>query len=376
MTGPTGRENRDLFFWLALRLTPGVGPTRFSQLLRHFHSPEAVFRAPARTVANSISLPPETIAALTRFDWEHIVEEELERIQRLGYKLLTLNDSEYPPRLKKIWNPPPVLWISGEILPADHAAVAIVGSRSATEYGRRTSSRLAAELAGSGINVVSGLALGIDSAAHRGALAAGGRTTGILGCGLNVVYPKINGDLYEEIPRAGAVISEFPLDTTPERWHFPMRNRIIAGLSLAVVVVEAGERSGALITAKLALEENRDVMAVPGRAGSTQNRGAHALLRQGAQLVESGQDIIDVIAPQLERLPPGKNGRSAEKPPAPPDMSDRERDIWESLGDETVHIDALGRQVGLTPHQLAPVLLEMELKGLVKQLPGMRYIKG
>ena len=372
---PREREDRDLFYWLALRLAPGVGPLLFARFLKHFKEPEAVFQASPDQLSRIPRLPKKTAIALGRFDWGDEVLAELRRVRRLGCRLLIWPDEEYPDLLKKTADPPPVLWVLGDIRPQDRAAVAIVGSRQATEYGRVTAVRLAGELAELGVTVVSGVALGIDAAAHQGALRAGGRTLGVLGNGLDQVYPKSNRALYQGIPEAGALLSELPLGTTPEASFFPRRNRIIAGLSVAVVVVEAASRSGALITARLALEENRDVLAVPGRAGSEKSRGTHGLLKQGARLVESGREIVEEVLPQLEGWRPRSADRSLEKISSQPEMTDNELKIWAALGDGTPHMDVLGRQVGLTPARLAPILLEMELKGLVRQMPGLRYTK-
>jgi DNA processing protein len=286
-------------------------------------------------------------------------------------KLVTLNNPVYPFRLKEIHAPPPVLWVAGDFQPEDDLAVAVVGSRAATEYGLKTSGRLAEELGAAGVTVVSGAAVGIDAAAHWGAVNAGGRTIGVLGCGLDVIYPRRNQGLLEKIPAFGALISEFPLGTEPQAGQFPVRNRVIAGLSLAVVVVEADERSGALITARQALEENRDVFAVPGQAGATKSRGTHALLKQGARLVENGRDIIEEIAPQLGL--PGQ--RSQPVRPPQPAMNAEEQGIYVALEDGPLHIDVLSRKTGLPPAQIAAALLHMELRGLIKQLPGTRYMR-
>jgi len=370
--GRTAQSDKEIFHWLALHLVPGIGSVRFSQLLRHFHTPQAVFQASARDLARIPRLPSKTVTALLSFNDFKDVETELDRVRRRGTKLITLHDPSYPSRLKEIHDPPPLLWVDGEFREADQLAVAIVGSRGATEYGREVSFRLAAGLASAGVSVVSGMALGIDAAAHRGAMSTGGRTLAVLGCGVDVVYPTPNRDLYQHIPKQGAVLSEFRLGTKPEPGFFPVRNRIISGLSLGVVVVEAGDRSGALITARLALEQNREVFAVPGRVSSEKNRGSHALLKQGARLVETVQDILEEIAPQLE------SGAEKPRPPEtthPPDLTEDQRRLWGVLSEVPLHVDQIGRQLNLTPARLAPLLLEMELSGFIRQLPGMRYIK-
>ncbi|MBW2060555.1 MAG: DNA-protecting protein DprA [Deltaproteobacteria bacterium] len=360
----------DLFYWLALYLAPGVGAVRFVRLLEHFKAPRAVFQASVAELVRVPRLPLKVATALARFDWAEEVKKELRRVQSLGIKLMTLEDPVYPPRLKEIYNPPPLLWVDGEISEADYAAVAIVGSRGATAYGREASARLAGELASAGVSVVSGMALGIDSAAHQGALKAGGRTLAILGCGVDVIYPKGNGHLFKQIPKQGALISEFRLGTEPEPGFFPLRNRVISGLSLGVVVVEAGSRSGALITARLALEQNREVFAVPGRVASAKSQGAHALLKQGAHLVETAQDVLDEIAPQIGRISPKPKPMASE-----PKLEGEAGRVWEALSGDPLHVDKLGRMTGLTPPRLASLLLDMELNGLIRQLPGMRYTR-
>ncbi|MEW6263590.1 MAG: DNA-processing protein DprA [Thermodesulfobacteriota bacterium] len=382
MADPDRQEDHELFYWLALCLTPGVGPRRFADLRRRFRNPAAVFRASAQDLAQVPGLSEETVKALTRFDWGHKVENEIEQAGRLGVHFVTLEDDAYPVRLKEIPTPPPLLWLKGDLQASDQAAVALVGSRSATEYGLQTAVRLAGELAAAGVTVVSGGALGIDTAAHGGALEAGGRTLCVLGCGLDVDYPRANRALFQRITGQGALISEFPLGTIPQAANFPIRNRIISGLSVAVVVVEAAEKSGALITARLALEQNRDVLAVPGRALAAKSAGANSLLKQGARLVESGQDVLDEILPQLQGLSTGpaltRQPRLPwEKPPAPEpdDLSPDEKNVWAILAGEPAHVDALGRRLGLPPPKLATLLLEMEIKGLVKQLPGQRYTR-
>ncbi|MEW5723592.1 MAG: DNA-processing protein DprA [Thermodesulfobacteriota bacterium] len=365
------KAESSLFHWLALALTPGVGARTYRRLLEAFGTPEAVFQASAADLGRVPRLHRTAREALTRFDRGPRVAEELEAIRRKGFHLVTLPDEEYPARLKEIFDPPPVLWVAGDLRPVDLAAVAIVGSRGATDWGRQTSAQLAGELAAAGVTVVSGAALGIDAAAHKGALEAGGRTIGILGCGLDVVYPRPNQDLLRRIPEQGALITEFPLGTEPKPGHFPQRNRIISGLCVGVVVVEAGEKSGALITARTALEQNREVMAVPGRAGALKSRGTNALLKEGATLIESGRDVIELIGRQLGAAA----AKPAEAPKPGPVLTEDERMVLEALGEEPVHVDALGRKLGLTPPKLAPILLNMELCGLVRQLPGMRYIR-
>jgi DNA processing protein len=382
MSGRVDDNERDLFYWLGLHMAPGVGARTFRRLIEVFGSPEAVFRAGESELSRIPRLPKGTADALARFNWGGLVEKEIADAGKAGIRLIKLNDADYPPRLKEIYDPPPVMWMAGEIVPEDRAAVAIVGSRGATEWGRRTAGKISADLAALGVTVVSGNALGVDAAAHRAALEAGGRTIGVLGCGLDVLYPRPNRDLVERVPRQGAILSEFPLGTEPKPGHFPQRNRIISGLSAAVLVVEAGEKSGALITARMALEQNREVLAVPGRAGSIKSRGTNALLRQGAALVETAQDVLEAVGRQLEvaapapGTKPGRNEATRTKTvPAKPVLTGDEGAVFDILGEEPLHVDDLGRRAGLTPVGLAPILLNMELAGLVRQWPGNRYTR-
>ena len=357
----------DIFHYLALAMAPGVGTTRFAELLRRFKSPRAVFKAPYKELIQVQGVGPDTAKALVRFDWRDQVKAEMERAGQAGYRLITLASDRYPERLKQIPDPPPLLWVDGLMHPPDPPSVAIVGSRAASEYGLATARRLAGELARAGVTVVSGVALGVDAAAHWGALESGGQTIGVLGCGLDRVYPAANRKLFDRIPEAGALVSEYPLGALPKAGHFPRRNRIIAGLSQAVVVVEAAEKSGALITARLALEQNRDVLAVPGRTDALKSRGTNMLLKQGARLVETAADILEDIVPQIEH--------ELVRDEPSPSLTDEERVIMNALSDGDAHIDALARQTGWSTPELTARLLNMEINGLVRQLPGMRYIK-
>jgi len=286
-------------------------------------------------------------------------------------------DERYPAWLGTIADPPDVLYCDGRIEPRDRQAIAIVGSRQATPYGLRMTETLARELSGAGFTIVSGLARGIDAAAHRAALDAGGRTIAVLGCGLDVDYPLGHARLREEIVAGGAVVTEYEPGTAPRAHHFPRRNRIISGLSLGVVVVEAAEDSGSLITARLALEQGHEVFAVPGSIEAPLSRGPHGLLKQGAKLVETADDIIEELLPQMAfPLTPtlslkgrGGNGESS----APPNLSPDERRLWEQMTREPLHLDDLTERSGLTPAAVSGILLGLELKGVVRQLPGQRY---
>ncbi len=282
--------------------------------------------------------------------------------------ILRLKDAGYPKALRATFDPPSVLYVGGELLPDDVQAVAVVGSRHASAYGLSAAEAIARDLASAGVTVVSGLAVGIDSAAHRGALAAGGRTIAVLGCGIDVAYPRRNQKLACEIAKQGAVVSEFNPGTPPEAWRFPRRNRIVAGLSLGVVVVEAGEKSGSLITARLGLEAGRDVFAVPGEIGLARTRGTHRLLREGAKLVECGADVLEEVAPWL--LPPSASGqpRSPDGEPSP-----EARSVLEAFDGSVVHVDRLIARSGLGAARTLEILLDLELRGAVRRHPGMLY---
>ncbi|MDO8545774.1 MAG: DNA-processing protein DprA [Nitrospirales bacterium] len=291
-------------------------------------------------------------------------------------KPLALADDGYPAWLRAIPSPPAVLYCDGRIEPRDRQAVAIVGARQATPYGLRVTETLARELSGAGFTIVSGLARGIDAAAHRAALDAGGRTIAVLGCGLDITYPPEHGRLREEIAQCGAVLTEFPAGTPPKPSHFPQRNRIISGLSLGVVVVEAAEGSGSLITARLALEQGREVFAVPGSIDAPLSRGPHGLIKQGAKLAETVDDIIEELLPQLElplTLPSPRRGEGKFSDLT--GLSEVEQVVLAVMSRDPLHLDDLTGRSGLTPGGIAGILLGLELKGVVRQLPGQRYYR-
>jgi len=290
-------------------------------------------------------------------------------------KLIALAADGYPAWLRAIADPPAVLYCDGRIEPRDRQAVAIVGARAASPYGLRVTETLARELSGAGFTIVSGLARGIDAAAHRAALDAGGRTIAVLGCGLDVTYPPEHGRLREEIAQCGAVLTEFPAGTPPKPSHFPQRNRIISGLSLGVVVVEAAEDSGSLITARLALEQGREVFAVPGSIDAPLSHGPHGLLKQGAKLVETVDDIVEELLPQLETAGVPTQQPMPFKAMEPPALSPEERRVWGQMSRDPLHLDDLTERSGLTPAVVAGILLGLELKDVVRQLPGQRYYR-
>ena len=358
-------ETKDLYHWVALSMAPGVGSVLFKRLTEAFGSPEGVFHATAKDLERVEGIGPKVISCLKRFGWKAQVAKELRGVEKTGARLVTWNEEEYPRSLKEIYDPPPLLYVRGSLTPEDQKAVAVVGSRYPTTYGQMYAQRIAMGLSRRGVTVVSGLARGVDSAAHGAALTAGGRTVGVLGCGIDVIYPPENGRLLEAVASCGAVISEFPLGTPPDSDHFPIRNRIISGMSLGVVVVEATLRSGSLITARFALEHGREVFAVPGNADSARSAGTNRLIRQGAKLVTGIEDILEEI-----RLPV-----EAEIVPPVPRLTEEETTVYSALGPKAMHIDGVIASTNLPSARVSAALLSLELAGHIRQLPGMRFIK-
>jgi DNA processing protein len=359
--------------WLALSLAPGIGDRTFHRLLRRFGSPERVFTCRRSELGEIPGLKKKTIDAIKSPALRETAQKEIIRLRSLGIQIIQWGTGKYPNYLANISDPPPLLYLKGTLLPEDERAVALVGSRQASAYGLSVCNKICKELAWQGWTVVSGMARGIDSAAHRGALEGGGRTLAVWGTGLDVVYPKENLTLSKEIASSGAILSEFPLGTPPEPGNFPVRNRIISGLSLGVVVVEATVRSGSLITARMALDQGRQVFAVPGPIGRPTVEGAHRLIKEGAKLVESAEDIIEELLPMVDR----KLHREIKTVPIgePPELNEKERQLWELLGMDPLHIDAIARGVDLALAETAELLLRLEIKGLVKQLPGTFFVR-
>jgi len=302
---------------------------------------------------------------------------EIARLQATGTSVMTLGDGDYPQALRWIPEPPPVLYMRGTLRYEDGLAVAVVGSRRPSPYGQLAAQRLSAELAQYGLTVVSGLARGIDSLAHRGALQAGGRTIAVLGSGINVVYPPEHRRLYDAISAQGAVVSEFPCDTKPDRWNFPRRNRIISGLALGTLVVEASDHSGSLHTARHALEQGREVFAVPGRIDVPSSRGTNDLIKRGAKLVAGIDDILEEL-PAAVRLAVGQRGPTSEVTGAPqclPDLTTAEAQVLALVAPEETHIEAVIHASQLPAQVVASILVSLELRGLVRQFPGKFFVR-
>lgn len=357
---------------MSLKLIGELGNRSLLRLINHFGSPEAVLRAGAEELKAVPRLRERVRAVLLAKETIRSPRAEWERLEREGIKLVTIHDADYPANLAAIADPPGVLFLHGTIETRDLVSVAVVGSRAASAAGVAFTEQLAADLARSGVTVVSGFALGIDSAAHRGALKGKGRTLAVLGCGLDIEYPRSNADLRGRIMENGALISEFPLGTPPAPGHFPLRNRIISGLALGVVVVEAAERSGSLITARLAAEQGREVFAVPGMARHFRSVGPHRLLKDGAKLVECAEDILEEIRPLVR--PSWKPDRAKGRALAPVlDLSGEEAALLEILDRNPIHIDEVCRSLQWPISRVMAVLSALELKGAVRQLPGKYF---
>lgn len=361
-----------LHAWLTLHLTEGLGPGTCRKLVSHFGGPEEVLAADEQEILRIRGIGEKTASSLRRRPSPEIVAEEVEKARKSGISLVPWDSAAYPQLLKEIHNPPTMLYVKGRTAALGRSGVALVGSRAASSYGRRVAESLARSLAGHGITVISGMAHGIDAAAHHGALAGGGETIAVLGCGVDVVYPPQNKMLYEEIAGAGAVVSEYPLGTQPENFRFPARNRIISGLALGVVVVEAANRSGSLITAEMALEQGREVFAVPGRIDSVKSAGCHRILQEGAKLVHSVADIVSELPLQMNN---GKTagGESAKGPV--PGLSREEEHVLSCLEVYSQNIEDIIGATGLPARTVNQALLHLELHGLIEVLPGKQYLK-
>jgi DNA processing protein len=359
----------DNFFWIGLKAVPGIGNVTFRRLLEHFDTPEAALKASPTALAGTRGMSPAVVAAITQGEWKRFAEEECQRLEANCVRLVTYLSHDYPKSLFEIPDPPPFLYVKGE-LRSHELSIAIVGSRRATSYGLLTTGKLAEELASHGICVVSGMARGVDTAAHKGALRSGGRSIGVLGCGVDRLYPPENRALFGEMAEKGCLVSEFPLGTLPLAENFPRRNRIISGLSSGVLVVEAAEKSGSLITAQYALEHGRDVFAVPGNISFATSRGSNRLIKQGAKLVDCVEDILEEL--------PNRARTASDIPlfqPAPRTfaLTPKEAAIYELLARSPLHIDDIIAQTELTAGEVSSMLLHLELKGAVTPLPGTHY---
>ena len=359
--------------WFILKSVPGIGNLLFKRLIDRFHSPEIILEANPKELVQVEGVTPRLADRIKHHKMCDSVKLDLDLVMQKGYQIVTMTNSDYPPLLRQIPDPPPFLYVFGR-LDNSSRSIAIVGSRNATRYGILTTRRLCYDLVKLKMTIVSGMALGIDSAAHEGALMGGGNTIAVLGSGLERVYPEQNRKLFYQIAENGAVISEFPLKTEPDAHNFPRRNRIISGISLGTVVVEATKRSGSLITASLAAEQNREVFAVPGSIQSFKSTGTHTLIKQGAKLVEHAGDIMEEFSHLIKT--PGENDElSGDRINKISLLSADEMRVLESLEPYPVHIDDLARMLSMESGKLSSILLQLELKGMVLQSAGKFFSK-
>ncbi|MBV9297799.1 MAG: DNA-protecting protein DprA [Verrucomicrobia bacterium] len=354
--------------FIALNMVPSLGPVRLRRLLETFGSPERILSAKRNELQAVDGVNQAVIDSLV--SWETLVdlEQELARIREFGATVLTLEEADYPTLLHEIHDPPTVLYVWGKLDPRDHHAIGVVGSRRTSHYGLECAKKISYQIAYAGLTVVSGLARGIDSAAHQGALAAKGRTIAVLGTGLHHVYPTENRALAEKIISAGAVVTEFPMETMPDRQTFPMRNRIISGWGFGLLVVEAGVNSGALISASQAVEQGRNLYAIPGPIDRPSSHGSNRLIQQGAKLVMSVEDILEDVQrlfPKAPELLPSK----------PPDLDGDLLTVYEAITSRETSIDEIIQRSGIGAGAATVALLQLEMRRLVKQLPGKYYVK-
>jgi DNA processing protein len=355
----------ELQYWVGFNIVPGIGRVKFSQLEAHFGKMEKAWKAGAGDLKQA-GLDSNTIKTIEVNRPQIDLDNEMEKLGRAGVKAFTFHDSEYPARLKEIYDYPPVIYVKGQLIPQDEWCIAVVGTRRATVYGRQVTEEIVEQLARTKITVVSGLARGIDTVAHRRTLETGGRTIAIFACGLDTVYPGENLNLSRRITSNGALISEYPLGAKPRQDNFPRRNRIMSGMSMGVLVVEADESSGAIITAHIALEQNREVFAIPGSILSPMSRGTNTLIQEGAKLVRNVTDILE----ELNLTASVQQLEMTEMTPA----SETEALLLKQLSFEPVHIDQVCRNSGLPISTVSSNLAIMELQGLVRQISTMNYV--
>jgi DNA processing protein len=368
----------DYIGWLALALTPGLGARTAGKLLREFGSPDAIFNA-SLTALEGQRLPAAVAQALHSRRPLSDAAKELAQVQATGCRLLTWDEPEYPARLREIYDPPPLLYVRGNIELLNRHLISVVGARRPTPYGNQMAERISKDLADRGLVISSGLARGIDASAHKGALSsATGATIGVLGCGIDVAYPKENKKIFEQMEQRGAIISEFPIGTFPAPQNFPIRNRIIAGMALGVVVVEGAQYSGSLITARLAMEFGREVFGVPGHVTQPSSFGPNQLIKQGAKLVTGWEDVVEELpTPVRAELMPVESVSHEERAAlVEGSLSPTERPLYALLSlDEARHVDELVELSGLTSSEVLAALFDMELKSVIRQLPGKQFLK-
>ena len=358
--------------YILLNMVDGLGFKKLESLLKFYAEPSRILNAPKDELAAIEGVGDVVAGKITALKKKEL-DRELKLMDKRGVYAISVFDPNYPQNLKNSYSPPIVIYVRGEIKPEDADAVALVGSRMPSHYGIATCERLGSDLASRGITVVSGMARGIDTAAHTGALRSG-RTIAVLGSGLNQIYPPENKKLADEICGRGAVISEFSMNTPPNRFNFPRRNRVISGLSLGVIVIEAGEKSGALITANFALEENREVFAVPGRIDSKVSTGTNNLLKEGAKLVERAEDIIEEIQSSLKYYNEGREKAKEESAASDVHLTGEEKMMKNLLSYDPIYIDELAQKSNMSVDMVASLLVRLEIKNLIKELPGKNFI--
>lgn len=363
-------EEQQLKYWLAWNRISELGAKRFFKLMEYFGTAEEAWRAKKEEIVKLLNLSPAIAERIFQERDTLEINKELELLERYKTKVLTVKDDSYPERLKEISFPPPLLYYRGSIIPEDRFSISIVGSRKATYYGKMVAENLSKDLSSFGLTIVSGMARGIDTAAHRGALSANGRTLAILGCGIEQIYPPENRKLAEEIESSGAILTEFPFFTKPERQNFPRRNRIISGLSLGVVVVEADEKSGALITADFALEQGREVFAVPGNITSSLSKGTHNLIKQGAKLVNNYADILEELPLQINQKIKEEKSKINKS-----SLTEEEKTVLQVISQEPVHIDQIITSSHFSASKVSEILLQLELKDLIKEIAGKKFVR-
>jgi len=359
------------YHWLSLHLIPGLGNVVFKRLIERFESPEGVFQAALSELMDVEGVRQQVARHIVAKKCTADPEKTLRRVENCGARIIIFEDPDYPQALKEIHDPPMLLYVKGKEIPRNVTHIAIVGSRNPTTYGMKVAEEFGQGLARRRFGVVSGMARGIDSAAHWGCLGGQGFTLAILGTGVDIIYPGSNTKLFHRISQKGAVISEFPLGTPPEPRNFPIRNRIISGLSRGVLVVEATKKSGSLITASLALEQGRDVFAVPGSVNSFKSRGCHYLIKQGATLVENSDEILDELGFNYQFIAKPDTFKEKYLPP----MAASEKSLYDLIGDFPTHIDVIARESKLEPAVVSSTLMRMELKGMIRQLPGKMFVR-
>lgn len=357
--------------WIALNMIPGLGNIISKKLLERFGSPEDIFKAPISELMAVEGLHQKIAKRIAKKEFSTDPSEELKRVEQFGARVITYSDPSYPPMLKEIHDPPILFYMKGKDIPRSLPLVALVGSRNPTHYGLKVAEEMGQALAKRGLGIVSGMARGIDSAAHWGCIKGRGFTIAVLGTGVDVAYPSSNQKLRGRITESGTMISEFPMGTSPEPRNFPIRNRVISGLSRGVVIVEATKKSGSLITASSGLDQGREVFAVPGNVYSLKSTGCHFLIKQGAKLVENPDDILEELGLTCENSFKSDNMKDPLQLP----LDASEKHIYDMISDYPTHIDQITKNGQLEPAEASSILMRMELKGVIKQLPGKMFVR-